>query len=348
MDDLKTLIFRTDRIGDFIISCPFILSYKKKFKNDEIIVISSEYNYNYIKNFTFVNKIIPLSNANKFFKKLLVLIKMIIQLRKINYSNIIVLDGKKRSFFISLFLKGNKSILLQSKGLEFLSHIFNYKSVINYELQNQLKNFSFLASLLNFNINLDEIDIYKNYQFNNLFDFKKKYLNIHLDEKWFKKYYYSDFTDINPSSNDINIFLNRISNFLNDNYDIVITTGAKKLDVLEQYTRNFHKIDSNVSIKKNEKNNFIFFNNIAFNDLEFIVKNSSFLICCEGGVSHVSNAFDVKTIAFFEKNRLQHTKYWTGHMKNLLLYERKEMSQIINDQKFYQLITENLNSSSIS
>ena len=35
-------------------------------------------------------------------------------------------------------------------------------------------------------------------------------------------------------------------------------------------------------------------------------------------------------------------------MKNLLLYERKEMSQIINDQKFYQLITENLNSSSIS
>ena len=51
MDDLKTLIFRTDRIGDFIISCPFILSYKKKFKNDEIIVISSEYNYNYIKKF---------------------------------------------------------------------------------------------------------------------------------------------------------------------------------------------------------------------------------------------------------------------------------------------------------
>ena len=29
MDELKTLIFRTDRIGDFIISCPFILSYKK-------------------------------------------------------------------------------------------------------------------------------------------------------------------------------------------------------------------------------------------------------------------------------------------------------------------------------
>ena len=30
MDEIETLIFRTDRIGDFIISCPFIKSYKKK------------------------------------------------------------------------------------------------------------------------------------------------------------------------------------------------------------------------------------------------------------------------------------------------------------------------------
>ena len=46
MDELKTLIFRTDRIGDFIISCPFILSYKTKYKNNKIVVISSEYNFN--------------------------------------------------------------------------------------------------------------------------------------------------------------------------------------------------------------------------------------------------------------------------------------------------------------
>ena len=37
MDDLKTLIFRTDRIGDFIISCPFILAYKEKYLNNKII-----------------------------------------------------------------------------------------------------------------------------------------------------------------------------------------------------------------------------------------------------------------------------------------------------------------------
>ena len=100
---------------------------------------------------------------------------MIILLRGMNFSNIIVLDGKKRSFFISLFLKGNKSILLQSKGLELLSKIFNYKSVINYELQNQLKNFSFLAGKLNFNIDLKNIDIYKDYHFDDIFKFDKNF-----------------------------------------------------------------------------------------------------------------------------------------------------------------------------
>ena len=65
----------------------------------------------------------------------------------------------------------------------------------------------------------------------------------------------------------------------------------------------------------------------SFNELEFIVKKSSFLICCEGGVSHASNGFKVKTLAFYQKNRLQHTKYWTGHMDNLFLYERKNIKK---------------------
>ena len=106
MDGLKTLIFRTDRIGDFIISCPFILSYKNKHPKNKILIVSSEYNYNYIKNFEFIDKIIPLKNENKFFPKLLILIQIILLLRKDKYKDVIILDGKNRSFFISLFLNG--------------------------------------------------------------------------------------------------------------------------------------------------------------------------------------------------------------------------------------------------
>ena len=32
----------------------------------------------------------------------------------------IILDGKNRSFFISLFLKGKKSIFTDNRGIEFL------------------------------------------------------------------------------------------------------------------------------------------------------------------------------------------------------------------------------------
>ena len=65
MDDVETLIFRTDRIGDFIISCPFIKSYKNKFNKIPITIISSAYNYNYINKFDFIEKTIPLKPGVK-------------------------------------------------------------------------------------------------------------------------------------------------------------------------------------------------------------------------------------------------------------------------------------------
>ena len=339
MDDLNTLIFRTDRIGDFIISSPFILSYKKKFKDNKIILISSEYNYNYIKNFNFVNQIFPLKNETKFFRKIIGLFKMIIQLRKTKYSNIIILDGKNRSFFISLFLNGKKSILLQSRNLEFLSKIFNYKRVFNYEIQNQLKNFSFLASNLNFNIDLQKIDIYKDYVFYNLIKTNKKYIIIHLDEKWFTKFYYSDFTDINPTAETLDILIKKILITLDYKFNIVITTGSKKLNLLEQYKKKFTKLNENRFVMTINKNNVFFYDNCSFKDLEIIIKDSSFLICCEGGVSHVSHNLKIKTIAFFEKSRLQHTQFWTSHMNNLTLFERKNITDIINDNEFYKIIS---------
>lgn len=337
MDEIKTLIFRTDRLGDFIISCPFILSYKRKFSNNKISIVSSEYNSNYIRNFDFINEIIPLKNEIKFFPKLIILIKMILTLRKINFQNIIVLDGKKRSFFISLFLKGNKSILLQSKELELFSKIFKYKSVINYEIQNQLKNFSYLASILNFNIDQKKINIYKNYRFTKNFNLKKKYIIIHLDEKWYTDYYYKDFTNINPDSKQITIFINKILDITNDNFDIAITTGSKKLTHLDDFVSQFTTNDNTIFTRTINNTSINYFKNTTFNDLENLIKSSSFLICCEGGVSHVSHNFDISTIAFYEKNRLQHTKYWTGHMNKLSLYQRKNMKNLLNDDDFFRL-----------
>ena len=229
MDEIETLIFRTDRIGDFIISFPFIKSYKDKFSRSSITLVSSEYNSNFINKFQFISKTIPLQSKLKLIPKIIVLIKMIIFLRKKRYNHIIILDGKMRSFFISFFLKGkNKSILLQSKKIKLFSKIFNYKTVLNTEIQAQTKNFSYLANILGFKIKNKNPNIYNELNLNNNFLFKRKFIVLHLDEKWFSKLYYSDFTDINPNVDEIELFIEKISSIFNKDFDIILTSGSKK------------------------------------------------------------------------------------------------------------------------
>ncbi|MDB3946529.1 hypothetical protein N9404_00380 [Candidatus Pelagibacter sp.] len=342
MDELDTVIFRTDRLGDFIISCPFIKSYKKHFPNNSMTVISSEYNFNFVNSFDFISKTISMKLKDNLFLRLFDLIKIILILRKKEYKDIIVLDGKKRSFFVSFFLKGRKSILLQSKKLSQLTRLLGYQTVMNHEIQSQLINFSFLANILNFNICNKNPNIFKNRKLTNKFDLKKKYIIIHLDEKWFTQHYYSDFTDINPKSFEIENFIKKVFFYTKENCDIILTSGSVKLKNLFEYTSKFEKIATNIFKKKIENNSIIYLHQLSLDDLTFVLCKSTFLICCEGGISHLSNNFKIPTLAFYEKKRYQHTRFWTGHMNKIILYERKKMNDINNDNNLFKTISKNI------
>jgi len=346
MDELETLIFRTDRIGDFIISFPFIKSYKDNFSKTTITLVSSEYNSHFVKKFKFISKTIPLQGNFNLIPKIIILIKMIIFLRKKKYNHIIILDGKMRSFLISLFLKSkNKSILLQSKKIKLLSKFFNYKIVLNTEIQSQTKNFSFLANQLGFKINNKNPNIYKDENLNNKFLFERKFIILHLDEKWYSKLYYSDFTDINPSAKEIDSFIKKINTILNNDFDIVLTSGSRKIDNLTNYTSSFKKINDFVFKKDINNRTITYLHNITFEDLALIVSNSSLIICCEGAISHLSNNFNVPTLALYEKKRFQHTKFWTGHMKKIKLFERKNMHDLLLDKNLVYDIRDLINQS---
>lgn len=340
MDEIETLIFRTDRIGDFIISCPFIKSYKKKYNQTPITIVSSEYNYSYVSKFDFIDKTIPLKAKFRLFPKLLILIRMIIKLRKNKYKHIIILDGKARSFFISFFLKGNKSILLQSKKIKLFSKIFNYKFVENKEIQSQLKNFSYLSNLLGFKILDKNPRIYNNLVETKKLEFLENYIVLHLDEKWFSKLYYSDFTDINPSSNDLIILVKKICNIINENLKIVITSGNKKIDSIDNFITNFENSDSDDAIykKKINKHEIFLLKNISIDELTNIVCYSKLVICCEGAISHLSYNFNIPTLAIYEKKKIQHTNFWTGHMNNIVLHERKKIDNLLKDNVFFNKI----------
>ena len=85
----KHLFFRTDRQGDFLITAILIKSIKRNNPNTLIHVVASIKNYDYIKSFEFVDKVF-------LFKKGLVnRLKLIHDLKKNKYNNIIIHDAKK-------------------------------------------------------------------------------------------------------------------------------------------------------------------------------------------------------------------------------------------------------------
>ena len=91
------LIFRTDRIGDFLLTAILINSIKRNDPNSHINIVSSTKNHHFIKSFKNVDEVIILKN------NLLDKIKLIRKLRSVYYDKIIVHDAKNRSSIISFF-----------------------------------------------------------------------------------------------------------------------------------------------------------------------------------------------------------------------------------------------------
>ena len=96
------LIFRTDRIGDFLTSAILIKSIKRNDINCKITVIASKKNYYYIKKFNLVDEVILLPDSGILNK-----IKFASFLYKKKIYCLFVLDGKKRSLYYSSIIKSN-------------------------------------------------------------------------------------------------------------------------------------------------------------------------------------------------------------------------------------------------
>ena len=104
---IKILIFRTDRIGDLIFTCPTIISIKKYFKECDITLISSNKNYDYAKSLNLFNSVIQFPRSNIINK-----IKFIYDLYKKQFDYIFVFDGKERSVLTAACLRSKIKVAL--------------------------------------------------------------------------------------------------------------------------------------------------------------------------------------------------------------------------------------------
>jgi len=288
----KYLLFRTDRIGDFLLSAILINSIKKNDIHAHITVIASKKNYNYIKNFKLVDEVILFKNS--FIDR----IKLIFELKKNNYQNIILHDGKKRSYIISFFLKAK--IKMYVKNSPDLSHIEIIKNILkkfNFKFQDSYLNILTLRNKNNFKLN--------------------NFIQLHFDEKWIYNDYIKEFVNIEPLKNELLSFLKSI--ILKTNKKLVITTGLVAPKIIDEILLN------------NKDKDIIYFKNLDFLRLEDIIVNSYTLISCHGAVSHIATAKEIKQIDIIDSSYLygEHGFYrWTNHFRNYNYVYREKFKDL--------------------
>lgn len=284
----KYLIFRTDRVGDFLFTLKIIKIIKSNNQNSEITVVASEYNQDYIKSFNNIDKIITLKN--NFFSK----IKLIFFLRKKKYDSVIVHDGKNRSKFISLFLKYEKKTICVTDLINTQIDIIK-KACAEIDLKFNKNCIDFLNNRNHISVNLPF----------------KNYIHLHYDEKWNLNNYIKKYKNIEPSKKELTDFIN---NILIKNKNLIITTGKKTPKIINEIKKKF----DNLKVK--------FYENQTLMEIEYIVFKSELLISCHGWISHIASAKKIRQIDIIDSS-YPYNK-WTSHFRNYYSLNRESFDNL--------------------
>ena len=316
------LIFRTDRIGDLLLSCPAIISIKNHFSNSKITLVTSEKNYNYAKNLNIFDQVYKYPKFNIINKILLIK-----KLNSYNFKYIFIFDGKDRSLISSIFIKApyKVAVISEKKASNFWK-IFKIKIINNTKLGIiELINDSLVESKININIsNFNFLKYKKDNNFSSNIKIKK-YLHIHLDEKWLKNLYIKKYTEINPTYLDFTEFLRLTSK----KFNILITTGLVDFELINNLkNKYFEKINEKIYFKKNNKNFLYFIYKPSFEDIESLLRNTDILISCHGAVTHAANSFNVKIIDIIEKNKSKWYSRYTSYLHNYKSIFREDFSNM--------------------
>ena len=186
------LIFRTDRIGDFFLTCILIKNIKFNDPNSFITIVCSKKNYDYISRYKNIDQIIIYKkNLFSYFFNLFKLLK-----RKYHYS--IIHDDKDRSKIMNFIVRKNNTIFIDNKILQTKIDV----------IKNIIKEIGFNYSENDLNI-LDSKE--------GLFDKSMgEYVVFHYDEKWSNVTYFSNYINIEPNIDELISFIKQSKEGLND------------------------------------------------------------------------------------------------------------------------------------
>jgi ADP-heptose:LPS heptosyltransferase len=326
----KYIFFRTDRIGDFLLSAILIKCIKRSDKNSHITVVTSKKNFDYIKKFDFIDKTVLF--PSNYFEKILFYFKNFIK----KYYFIGVLDGKKRSIYFSVLTRSKLKFLFTKKIVyKFLLHFFFNKIFLDRDFDSKILEIKKLLRLLNFNLVPSDFKTINKNSVLNLefkmnrdakFIFPRKFLLLHFDEKWIYDNYIKSFTSIEPQS--VFIFISFLEKLiLKLELDIIISTGVMNNKIIDSLKKKFLKLKDNI-YKKNFLNNKIFlFDKLDIFQLERLIFKCHTIVTCHGAPTHIAGSLDKKIIDIIQLSSDDHLK-WTRHLNNYNCIRRNKFSYL--------------------
>ncbi len=323
----KFLIFRTDRVGDFILSCILIKSIKRSKPDSEITVICSEQNYHYVKNYSLIDnaKLYP----KEFSKKISFFYSMINN----NYDCILSLDGKKRSILGCVISKAKIKILSVTKKI-YKKIFFNLKENVLFikDFESRIEEFKFILKKINIDYSDKDLDIFDNEKVNSNLNIineiqNKSFNQLHLDEKWITEAYKGkrkprNFTPINASTDQMYDFIKEF--VTKSKKDLVISAGAETNNLIHGVKEKFNK-DSFFSFSGKK---IIILDNISFTDLILIIKKANLIIACHGSPVHIASSFNTKIIDIFDQKNEEFYKFYTSHLRNYKYLYREDFNSL--------------------
>ena len=321
----KYIFFRTDRVGDFLMSAILIMAIKRSDINSHITVVASKKNFHYIENFPFVDKTVLF--PDNFFKKFYFYSKFF--LKKFHF--ICILDGKKRSMYFSFLTRAKFKFLFTYKKFYKLIFSFFYTNVfLDSDCTSKIAEIKDLLGLLDFELKPEDLRTITpktaNSSNKNL-DFLDKYTLLHFDEKWISGDYIAKYKSIEPTSEEhLIIFFEKL--LLKTGRDLCISSGTINNKFNEYFRQKFSKIGGSVYQKKFTNNKIIFFDNLNFSQLEKLIFNCELLISCHGAPTHIAGSFDKKIIDIFDESNFFFYRKWTAHFQNYRFLLRNDFSSL--------------------
>jgi len=323
----KYIFFRTDRIGDFLLSAILIKSIKRSDRNSFITVVASKKNYLYIKNFIFVDEVILFPES--YFSKIIFYLRFMFK----KFYLIALLDGKKRSLYFSLLTRSKFKFLFTYKGFyKVLFKIFFTKIFYDNDSDNKISEIKNLLNFLGFNLDksdLNTIDIPPVLARNFNIPSTDKYTLFHLDEKWIFKDYIHTYKSIEPESEESLIkFIEQLVK--KTKRDVIISTGDLPNRFTHFLKKKFFNYNNNIYLYQVFDSKVFFLEDLNFLELEKLILFFNLLITCHGAVTHVAASFNIRIIDIIDKSEKVFFNKWTSHFDNHILIERNPFKVLTN------------------